>query len=238
MQNYLKLRDQLILETKRKIHDSVADDILIIQAVAHIADLTKAINILTKDLREWYGYYNPEFSREVFDHGTFVHLILKHKDTKKPGSMGGNLREEQLVPLRSIASQIESLHALKAQQENYIETAMKKSCPNVSAVAGGILGAQLLKQAGSLRRLALMPSSTIQLLGAEDALFRHLKTKAKCPKYGLIHAHPLIAQKPSRDAGKIARAVASKISIAARVDFMKGKFIGDQFRKELEEKFG
>ena len=86
---------------------------------------------------------------------------------------------------------------------------------------------------GSLKRLIMLPSSTVQLLGAEEALFRHIKTGARCPKYGVLHDHPLVSRSKKKESGKVARVLASKISIAARVDYAKGKFIGDKLMKEI-----
>src|SRR4030065_417735 len=107
--------------------------------------------------------------------------------------------------------------------------------PNFSAVAGPLLGARLLSVAGSLDRLAMMPSSTIQLLGAEKALFRHLKGEGKAPKYGILFGHPLIQQATKETKGKVARLVAAKLSIAARLDRFAGKDEGESLRKQLEE---
>ena len=116
---------------------------------------------------------------------------------------------------------------------------MKKHCPNMLEVAGVLISAKLLEHAGSLRRLMMMPASTIQILGAEKALFRHLKTgkKAKPPKYGILSQHPLIGKVKKEEYGKVARTLADKISIAVKVDYFKGKFIGDKLKEELEKKF-
>jgi nucleolar protein 56 len=104
-------------------------------------------------------------------------------------------------------------------------------------IAGATIGAKLIEHTGSLKRLALLPSSTVQILGAEKALFRHIKTGARPPKYGLIHDHQFILQSKKADQGKKARALADKISLAIRTDFFKGKFIADKLEKQLKEKF-
>ena len=113
---------------------------------------------------------------------------------------------------------------------------MKLLCPNITAVAGAVIGAKLLAIAGSLKKLSLFPASTVQLLGAEKALFRHLKTGAKSPKYGILHEHPLIAQAKKKDHGKVARLLADKIAIAAKVDFFKGNYVGDKLKKDIERR--
>lgn len=231
-----KTRELLIKETKKKVKASISEDILIVQAVTHLEDLTRVINIFMKDLREWYGYYNPEFSKEIPDHETFVSLLLEKKDKKIKDSMGADLSKDELVPILNLAKKTIELFKFKCSQEEYLESAMKSFCPNITTITGASIGAKLIKLAGSLRRLAMMPSSTVQLLGAEEALFRHIKTGAKSPKYGILHSHNLVMQAKRSEAGRTARILANKISIASRVDFMKGKFIGDKLLKEVEEK--
>ena len=112
---------------------------------------------------------------------------------------------------------------------------MKTYCPNLLELAGVTIGAKLIELGKSLKHLALLPASTIQLLGAEKALFRHIKTGARSPKYGVIHAHSLI-QKVNRDRkGKAARTLADKLSLCCRLDFFKGEFKANEYREELEE---
>jgi nucleolar protein 56 len=236
MENFVKIRQSLIKETKKKVKDSVTDDVLIIQAITHIDDLIKVANVMAKDLREWYGYYNPEFSREIQEHEEFVKLILEKKDKKTKESMGADLKKDELEPILELAKKINETYKFKKKQEDYLEQIMKKSCPNISMVAGFLIGAKLIKLAGSLKRLAIMPSSTVQLLGAEQALFRHIRTGARCPKYGILHSHNLVMKTDRNKQGKAARILAGKISIAAKVDYMKGKFVGDKLLKEVEVK--
>jgi nucleolar protein 56 len=101
---------------------------------------------------------------------------------------------------------------------------------------GPTLGAKLIRYTGGLGRLTVVPSGTIQLLGAEKALFRHLKEKADPPKYGVIFQHPMINQAKWWHRGKIARTFASKISIAARIDYYGGEFIADTLEKQMEKR--
>jgi len=122
-------------------------------------------------------------------------------------------------------------------EEKYLERKMTELCPNMTAVAGYLIGAKLLAYAGSTKRLAELPSSTIQLLGAEKALFRHITRNSLPPKYGVLHEHPMIARARKQDHGKVARLLADKISIASRVDYFKGAFIGDKLKEEIEKRF-
>jgi len=228
--------------TKRSVKDSVKDDSLIIQAINNIDDIDKSINILVKRLREWYELYNPEFSNSIQNHEKFVELVLKKdkkellKELKVNESMGADLKKDDLAPILNLAKKIEELSRLRKEQEAYLERLMNKLCPNVTALAGATIGAKLIGKAGSLKKLVLFPASTIQLLGAEKALFRHLKTGARPPKYGIVHEHSLVSQAKRSEQGKAARMLADKISIAVKVDYFKGEPIGDRLKKELEDK--
>ncbi|MBW2977692.1 hypothetical protein KY331_02500 [Candidatus Woesearchaeota archaeon] len=235
MGDFEELRKKNIEETKKKIKESVKADNSIVQAVRNIDEINKVSNVLVKRLREWYELYNPEFSREVRDHKKFVELIVDKKDRKEKKSMGAELSKTDFEPILKLASEVNELYKFKEKQEQYLAELMQKICPNLTAVAGYLIGAKLIAHAGDLKRLVEFPSSTVQLLGAEKALFRHMRTGAKAPKHGIIHEHPIVTR--AKEKGKAARAVADKISLAVKVDYFKGKFVGDKLRKELEEKF-
>ena len=231
--------------TKSDVKKSVSADILIIQAISSVEELDKAVNLLVKRLREWYELHNPEFSMATESHEKFVEEILENEkiellekiQVKFEDSIGADFEQEDLAPIRSFASQIHNLYQLRKAQIDYLSALMDELCPNVKSVCGVLVGAKLIEHAGSLKKLSGMPASTIQILGAEKALFRHMKTGAKPPRHGIIVHHPLIAKSPDRIHGKIARALADKISIVSKVDYFQGKFIGDKLKKELEEKF-
>ncbi|MBI2653092.1 hypothetical protein HYX00_06505 [Candidatus Woesearchaeota archaeon] len=232
--------------TKSDLKNSVSADILLIHAVNSVNELDKAINILVKRLREWYELYNPEFSISIANHEEFVKEILEKEKSEllrelkidADDSIGADLKQEDLEPIRSLTHQIYNLYELRENHMEYISTLMEELCPNTKAICGAYIGAKLIEHAGSLKRLSEMPASTIQILGAEKALFRHMKTGAKPPRHGIIVNHPLIAKAPNSMHGKIARALADKIAIAAKIDYFQGHFIGDKLRKDLEEKFG
>ena len=242
---YSGLYDKNLKLTKLEVKNSVGEDVLISQSVKSAEELEKTANILVKRLREWYELYNPEFSRSVEGHESFVAQILESekeellkKINTSPGeSFGADLEQENLEPIRSLAQQIYGLYQLRKIQMYYISNLMDVHCPNTKAVCDAMIAAKLIEHAGSLKRLSEMPSSTIQILGAEKALFRHMKTGAKSPKHGVIIGHPIMAKSPFGMHGRIARSLADKISIAAKIDYFGGKFIGDNLRKNLEEKF-
>ena len=234
--DFSKYHKDNLKETKQKIKESVDFNNFIVQSINNINEINRIINTLAKRLREWYELYNPEFSRKTFDHETFVSAIVNAKDEKPKDSMGADISKQDLKPILDLTKEIDALFNLKKEQENYLEKLMQKNCPNITTVAGALLGARLVAIAGDLRRLILFPSSTVQLLGAEKALFRHMKTGARPPKYGVIHEHPQVAKMPKDKKGKAARVLADKILLAAKIDYFKGEFIGDKLKKEVEAK--
>ena len=233
-----ELRIKNIEQTKEKIKQSVDFNDFIVQSINNIDDINRAANTLVKRLREWYELYNPEFSRKTTEHEIFVEKIISEKDEKEEGSMGSDLSKEDLKPILVLADEINNLYKLKQHQESYLEKLMQTNCPNITAVAGALIGARLIAIAGDLRRLIGFPASTVQLLGAEKALFRHMKNKKSLPpKYGVIIKHPLVEKANKKIVGKVSRALADKISLASKIDYFKGEFIGDKLRKDLEERF-
>ncbi len=128
---------------------------------------------------------------------------------------------------------LKDLEKMRDEISKEIERRANSICPNISYLVGPIIAARLIASAGSLKRLAKLPASTIQVLGAEEAFFRHLKSGSKCPKHGIIFRVPMVRNSPKRLRGKIARTLAAKIAIAARVDYYKGEFIGDKLKDDL-----
>jgi len=244
---YSQFYNKNIEFTKNSVKESVNNDALIIQTINGIEEIDKTINLLTKRLREWYSLYNPEISYKIEDHEKFVSLIikkpkkqlLKELNIDENDSMGADLKEKDISKILLLATQINNFYKLKTHYENYLNELEKETCPNFSTVAGITIAAKLISHAGSLRRLVEMPASTIQILGAEKALFRHMRNKKRNlpPKFGIIHEHQLIQKSKSNMYGKVARALADKLSIAVKIDYFKGKFIGDKLKKKLIEKF-
>jgi nucleolar protein 56 len=233
-----------ILITKKKIKDSFEKYLMIVQAVNNIKEIDTLSNTLVKRLREWYSYYLPELSRSFSSNEKFAEYVLK-KEKKEllldirvnaEDSMGVEVSKKDVQEMKLLARQITDLYVLKKNHTDYIEELMKEVSPNVLALAGALIGAKLIALAGSLRKLSGFPASTVQILGAEKALFRHMKTGAKPPKYGILHEHPYVMKSPKQFRGKTARMLADKISIASKVDYFKGEFIGNTLRRDLEKK--
>ena len=150
--------------------------------------------------------------------------------------MGGSLDKKDVEQMLVMAKEIERLVELRVSHEKYLEKIMKKYCPNLLELAGVTIGAKLLEIGKGLKRLALLPASTIQLLGAEKALFRHLKTGARSPKHGIIVNHALVQKSQRSKRGKMARMLADKLALCCRLDYFKGKFMAKEYAKELEGK--
>ena len=240
-----KLREIAISFTKKAVAAAVSDDNLIVQTSSSIAEINRNANMLVKRLREWYELYCPEASVSISDHEEFISSILgssksellkKFKLSEKE-TMGAHLDKEDVNRILAFAETVKGLYDGRKSLAKYLEIVMKRHCPNIAAVAGPLTGAELMVQAGSLQRLAMLPASTIQLLGAERELFRHLKDKKqRPPKAGVLHSHPLVMSAQRQDQGRVAKLLADKISIAVRVDYFKGQFVGDQLLADLNKR--
>ena len=236
-----KLREfALNLSSSRVTEISESPDLHIIQAINTLDETDKIINLLTSRVREWYGLHFPELDnlidsitgyskivmagkRENLTQNTYLEAGFPEEKAEmlsllQKKSRGGQISDENLAIVQNISKQVLDLFELRQSLEKHIESQMELVAPNISAILGSAVGARILAKAGSLKRLATMPASTIQVLGAEKALFRALKTGAQPPKHGLLFQHQLVHASPRWQRGKIARAVAAKAAIAARVD--------------------
>lgn len=238
MHPHSELRARLIAETREKIAASITAEELIIQAITSVEQLEQGLNRLLKKGREWYALRNPEFEHRVKDHQRFLEEALAAQRPEK--SMGGDLDEQDREAIATLLEGVQELSARRETLLQYIEKKMQTTAPNITLLAGSRIGAQLLSLAGSLNRLATMPSSTVQLLGAETALFRHLRNRKKhrAPKYGILYNHPLVQHVEQRQRGKAARMLADKLSICAKIDRFKGEPQAAQYKKALEARFG
>jgi len=254
-----ELRNRAIKKTRENIKkELIRRDKLIVYVVKTMDQIDKSANVLVEQLREWYAVYFPELARSVEEPDEYLKLLINLKTKDKfteaaivelvgekryrldlehasKNSMGIELSEDDMASIVSYAERVQMLRNERQKLESYLEKLMKEECPNIQAVAGSAIGARLIATAGSLERLAEFPSSTIQVLGAEKALFSHLKKHTLCPKHGLIFAYPRLRGSPLKARGKIARKLASKLSIASRVDFFKGEFVGDKLAKALDD---
>jgi nucleolar protein 56 len=234
-------------------------DLIIAQAIQTLDDLDRTVNLFMGRLREWYGVHFPELDRLIEKHETYARLVMNlgyrdnfsFKALEKEGlpkerienvtrvaaaSMGADIAEYDLSEIRALSKNVLELYELRKRMENYVDKTMEEVAPNTRAIAGALIGARLIALAGSLRNLAVKPASTIQVLGAEKALFRSLKTGARPPKHGLIFQHNLLHDAKRWQRGKIARVLAGKLAIAVRADAFGGKFVGDALKADIEKR--
>ncbi|XP_015602467.1 nucleolar protein 58 [Cephus cinctus] len=215
-------------------------DTMIIQAVCLLDDLDKELNNYVMRCREWYGWHFPELGKLITDNIAFVKtvkVIGTRENTSSSDlsdilpeeveeqvkeaaeiSMGTEISDDDILNIQHLCDQVIEISQYRAQLYDYLKTRMMAMAPNLTVLVGELVGARLISHAGSLINLAKHPASTVQILGAEKALFRALKTKRDTPKYGLIYHAQLVGQASTKNKGKMSRMLAAKASLATRVD--------------------
>ncbi|KAL1919835.1 uncharacterized protein VTP21DRAFT_1766 [Calcarisporiella thermophila] len=249
---------------KVKFNVNRADN-MIIQAISLLDQLDKDINTFSMRVREWYSWHFPELSKIVNDNYLFAKLakFIKNKsnlteeqlegleeivsDEAKAkqildaarASMGTDISDVDMVNIEMFADRVISLADYRKQLHDYLVSKMSNVAPNLAALIGEMVGARLISHAGSLTNLSKYPASTVQILGAEKALFRALKTKGNTPKYGLLYHSSFIGRAGTKNKGRISRFLANKCSIASRIDCFAERpttKFGDALRKQVEER--
>ena len=215
------LKQATIVLGKMRLKE-VSEDQDIVHAIRAVEDLNQTFNLLLERLREWYIVHFPSVGPKARDE-ELIDLIENSEE--------GMQDVKALRSFTNIASQVSKK---KAELEVFIEKKMETTSPNVTFLIGPVVGAKLIAEAGSLERLGRMPSSTVQVLGAEKALFKHLKDGTDPPKHGILFQHPLIHNSPYNQRGKIARALAGKVAIAARIDSTTKNFRADELKQKLD----
>ncbi|KAK7462286.1 Nucleolar protein 56 [Stygiomarasmius scandens] len=241
-------------------------DNMIIQAIALLDQLDKDVNLFSMRVREWYGYHFPELVKLVPDNYQYarcaqyigdkdalneeklpeLEAILDDNSTTAQnildaarGSMGSSLSEIDMLNINAFASRVVSLAEYRKSLVSYLTEKMNQVAPSLTALLGERIGARLISHAGSLTNLSKYPASTVQILGAEKALFRALKTKGNTPKYGLLYHSSFIGRAGPKYKGRISRFLANKCSIASRIDCFSEnptpKF-GEALKAQVEER--
>ncbi|MEM3494091.1 MAG: hypothetical protein QXD15_07020 [Thermoplasmata archaeon] len=218
------LRDATVEMARIKMRHT-EKDIQIIQRVRTIEMLTRVENMVFEIFWDWYAHHFPELEG-IVKREELAKLVAEHGDRVKiakalgvdVNSVGGEFEERDIQDIQGLAKLIAELQKTREKLTRSLEVAMEEYAPSLSAVAGPLIGARLIEKTGSLNKLAMLPSSTIQILGAEKAFFRFLRKKGKMPKHGLIYQHPTIKHAKRDKRGKLSRALAAKIAIAARKD--------------------
>lgn len=233
-------------------------DMLLGHISKSIDEMDEAIHMLTEKLEDLYSSYFPElklddkkkfaevvlhFNKKIPDAKMLGTIISVTKTTdliaKAQKSLGAELNEEDMKIIKSYAKQIIELHKLKDEMNAHLEKMADEICPNMKFITNAQIAAKLIAHVGSLKKLALLPASTIQVLGAEKALFKHLRSKGRIssPKHGIIFQYPQISTAPKHQRGKIARIVATKLAIASKADAFSHNFIAEQLKKDMEQRF-
>jgi len=219
-------------------------DNMIIQSISTLDILDKDINTFSQRVREWYSWHFPELAKIVSDNITFARLarfignrealtdpalkeLIKIVDDEEKGklimrsaktSAGYEISEYDLKLVQKFSDRVVKLSELRTNLQVYLKAKMLLVAPNLYTLIGETVGARLISHAGSLTSLAKYPSSTVQILGAEKALFRALKNRSNTPKYGLLYHSSYIGRAKTKDKGRISRYIANKCSIASRID--------------------
>eukprot|EP01098_Paradermamoeba_levis_P007821 TRINITY_DN325_c0_g1_i1.p1 TRINITY_DN325_c0_g1~~TRINITY_DN325_c0_g1_i1.p1 ORF type:complete len:580 (+),score=283.47 TRINITY_DN325_c0_g1_i1:93-1742(+) len=235
-------------------------DNMIIQSICLLDQLDKDLNTFAMRVREWYSWHFPELAKITSDNILFAKLaiFIKSKNNLSEdnleeleeivgdegkakeilaaaqSSMGTDISDYDMSNIEAFAKRVVQLHAYRQKLHAYLLNKMHAVAPNLSALIGEQVGARLISHAGSLTNLAKYPASTVQILGAEKALFRALKTKGNTPKYGLIFNSTFIGRASSKNKGRISRYLANKCSIASRIDAF-SDVITDKFGQKLKE---
>ncbi|KAJ6410360.1 hypothetical protein OIU84_007166 [Salix udensis] len=240
-------------------------DNMVIQAIFLLDTLDKDVNSFAMRVREWYSWHFPELAKIVNDNYLYAKLakfiddksklsedklseltdLLGDEDKAKEvveaakASMGQDLSPIDLINVQQFAQRVMDLSEYRKKLHEYLITKMNDIAPNLASLIGEMVGARLISHAGSLTNLAKCPSSTLQILGAEKALFRALKTRGNTPKYGLIFHSSFIGRASARNKGRMARYLANKCSIASRIDCFSENgttVFGEKLREQVEER--
>lgn len=247
---------------KFNVHKS---DNMIIQSIALLDQLDKDINTFAMRVREWYSWHFPELVKVIPDNIQYARAVkvIRNKSSISEddiprlndvvlddnvardvvdaarSSMGTDVSDVDLINIEMFATRVVKLAEYRAKLQRYLENKMGAVAPNLKALVGDQVGARLIAHAGSLTSLAKYPASTVQILGAEKALFRALKTKGKTPKYGLLYNSSFIGRAKQKNKGRISRYIANKCSIASRMDCFSDlttDVFGKKLREQVEER--
>uniref|UniRef100_A0A8C8BS30 Nucleolar protein 56 n=1 Tax=Oncorhynchus tshawytscha TaxID=74940 RepID=A0A8C8BS30_ONCTS len=237
-------------------------DNMIIQSIALLDQLDKDINTFSMRVREWYGYHFPELIKIVTDNSTYckmAQLIGNRKELSEESleeevmdsakaravleasrsSMGMDISPIDLINIERFSNRVASLASYRLELQEYLRSKICQVAPNLATLIGDVVGAHLISHAGSLTNLAKYPASTVQILGAEKALFRALKTRGNTPKYGFVFHSTFIGRAAAKNKGRISCYLANKCTIASRIDTFSEVptcVFGDKLRDQVEER--
>ncbi|QQR92478.1 MAG: hypothetical protein IPJ89_05005 [Candidatus Iainarchaeum archaeon] len=253
-----EMRKQFISRTKERVQEQLSGpDAHVVRAVSSAKNLEAQFNLVYEQAIEWYALHFPEMrfqvreplhqmqliaqigERKNYSQENVARVLLNEDSIRKvleaaQNSKGGSIDAHALKAVQSFAHQALSLKQEQLTLQSFVEQQMRELAPNFSELSTPMIAGQLLSKAGSLKRLAEMPGSTIQVLGAEEALFSHLKTRSRPPKHGYIFNHPLVKTLPKHVRGRMARTLAGKMAICIRTDFFGKSRIVDELKSKME----
>lgn len=217
----------------------------LVKAVKMLDKVEGSIDDKEERFKDWYSLHFPELVDEISDIEHIVKILdsgverseIEAFEEMASESTGADITEEEEKIIESVLENLESDFRLREELEGYIEDLTKEEMPNLSKLLGTFLAARIVAIAGGLDEMAKMPASTVQMLGAEKALFRYLRGEGTPPKHGVLFEHDFVRPLPSNERGKMARFMANKAVMAARVDNFGDKDKGEEFREEARQKF-
>lgn len=238
-------REKALEKAKKELRSEVDRDQLLVKAMKQLDQADKSLRKEVERFRDWYSLHFPELEGELESDEEFVKILskeVKREDLDAFSSLaeesnGKEFLEEDLDILQQTADRIRSDLEYREELEQYIRDLAREEMPNLSELLGPVLTAKMVALSGGLEDLAKSPSSTIQMLGAEKALFRHLRGGGKPPKHGVLFEHQFVSSLPEEVRGKMARFLANKAAMAARLDLYGDKRKGEKLWEEAQEKF-
>lgn len=242
------MKKSFIEKAKKELKESYKQDAYIIQAVRSLDDLDSTNALVFQRLEEWIKIHFPNMPFVGEDAAYYVANMDDRKalcerwpkekvealEEKKQSGFGAGLAGKDEEAVQKLASLLLQSYETRKVLEDYVGSASAKLMPNVCALIDGVLAAKLLSIAGSVEKLAFFPASTLQVLGAEKALFKHLRKGTLPPKHGLLFQSPYVNGQPFDKRGKAARSLAAKLAIALKADAFTGNYIADELKKDLD----
>ncbi|MFH0836091.1 MAG: C/D box methylation guide ribonucleoprotein complex aNOP56 subunit [Candidatus Micrarchaeota archaeon] len=253
----MDLRQELMQKAKSRLREITSEeDASLIHAVRCLDDLDSAKSLLYQRLAEWHKPFFPEL--RLKNEETLCKFIIEFGASKKlsaktlaeivgedkaaaivkaaSSSRGIDAGKEDEAAMKSLAARVLELYTARSEIQAFVEEKSRKKMPNICTLVEPLLAARLLSLAGSLKNLAEMPASTIQVIGAEKSLFKHLRSGTQPPKHGVIFQAPEINAAPLHQRGRISRALATKLAIAVKADYYTHHFIADKLKANFDKR--
>lgn len=230
-----ELRERMLKSAREGIKEAYSsEEYALIQAINAYLETNRSYNLTYERLTEWAGIYFPD--KRFTNSRTLTEFALSiAQGAEAKSAMGRIMNEDEKKSLAAFAEMSRDMDQSMKALETYLKAATQRLLPNTTYLTDEKIAAELLSKAGSMERLATMPASTVQLLGAEKSLFKHLKFHSKPPKYGVIFKLPAINSASRDTRGRIARVYATKLTIALKADYYTKKFIAKELKESLDK---